>query len=135
MRVRMNLVVAFFAGKEFIGAVSDDFVQIHVYGRAVRAPDIDGELPRKFASDDFVTSLKNRIGFIRRKRFDVAVGHGAGFFYFRHGPHYVRQVVKALARYIKVRHCTDGLYAVIGVIGNIHDTQGVFFLSHGNSVI
>ena len=56
----MNFFCSFMTGQDFIGAVADDFIHIHVDASVAAAlPHIERELVIEFACQHFVAGLSN----------------------------------------------------------------------------
>ena len=80
MSVRMNFLRAFVARQDFIGAVADDFIHIHVNAGVTAAlPHIQRELVVEFACQHFIAGLSNSLGNISRHGTDLTVGNSCCF--------------------------------------------------------
>ena len=128
VRIGVNRVLALVPSENFIGAVADDFVHVHVdAGVAAALPHVQGELIVKLTGVDFVRRLGNGLADLGRNRTDFSVGAGTRLLDLRQSA-----VHAGIENHRQVRrtghlHHAVRLNTVVVLFGNFHFAEAVTF--------
>ena len=125
--VRVNDgIVALCAAENFDGAVGDNLVGVHVHAGACAALNgINEKLIVKIAFDDLVAGLTDCLSDWKRNLTVVCVQHCSGFLDLRDGNDHF--VIHAAAADGKVLNGSQGLNAVVCILGHAHRAHQVMF--------
>ena len=125
--VRMH---GFVGGKpgagEFVGAVGEHFVHVHV-GLRARAglPDDERELSVQFAAQHVVSGADDEVGLLLLNAAEAGVGQRGGFFHQRHRVD--ERLRQGFAADFEVLVAALGLRAPVGFRRDLHFAHGVVF--------
>ena len=123
-----DLIITLFAAENFDCAVSDNFVRIHVCGRACAALDgINDKRIHQSACDDLVASCRHSVHLFIFNGAHIAVDQCASFFDLCHI--FNKKRVKHMSRDFEVFRAAESLYAVIRICGDFQITDRVMFNS------
>ena len=114
----MHLVVSSFTRQDFVSAVSNDFIDVHVHTGTLRAPNVDREVSGKFTCNQFVGRFAYSFCFDMIQSTDFAVGDGAGLFNLCHCADHFRKFVVSMVSDLVVARATNCLNTVVGFIRN-----------------
>ena len=124
----MNRVLALVPRENFIGAVADDFVHVHVdAGVTAALPHIQGELIIKLPGIDLIRRLSNGLADFRRNGADFGVGTGTRLLDLCQGAVHAGVENHRQMRRTGHLHHAVRLNAVVVLFGNFHFAEAVTF--------
>jgi hypothetical protein len=127
--VGMNLgILAELAPEDFVGAIGDDFVGVHVKADAGSGlENVDDKFVVPATVDNFQSGMNDGVGAARVDGAQFAVGFGGGE--FDHGDGANEQGMGTHAADGIVLDGAGGLHAVVGGGGDREESEGVFFFA------
>ena len=115
-----ELVFALLVPHDFQGAVGDNLVGVHVHRCSCAAlHHVHWELVPKFSGHNFLAGCNNCIGngLVQYAKFCICAG--CGHFNVCHCDYVLRIIAHAGVGNLVIIKCTLGLYAVVGIEGNL----------------
>ena len=124
-----DIIAAFRFADDFQCPVAENFVDVHVYGSTCAALNgVNRELIQEFASNDFISSLHERLADFFRHTARRHIGHYRSLLDLGISLNEVR--VNLLSRNLEIRNCTGRLYTVVYFIRNFQFTKEIMLFSH-----
>ena len=130
--IGMDAIRALVPGQQLVGAVPQHLVDVHVDGCPAASEHVDRELIGVASGEHFVARRGDGVRNVGGQRSDFLVGQGTGLLDFGHCLDDVGVVRERVVGNGEVFHRPQGLYAVVGLIGEQALPKAVLFFSHGS---